>query len=219
MKCDPILGKKIHEHLVALKLETPMIKTEYSSIEKKSIIEESVTNIMNVLGLDLSNDSMANTPKRIAKMYVDEVMYGLEYEKFPRIMTFENSFHDAGMVVERNIQVKSLCSHHLVPTIGQATIGYIPDQKVIGLSKLNRIVDFFARRPQEQERFGVQLKETLKYILETPNVAVYIKAKHYCVSWRGVEDDTSEFVTANLSGIFLSDSIVRNEFYSVASMK
>jgi GTP cyclohydrolase I len=131
-------------------------------------------------------------------------------------MTFENSFHDAGMVVEKNIAVKSLCSHHLVPTIGKATIAYIPGTKVIGLSKLNRIVDFFARRPQEQERYGMQLWAALTYILETEDVAVYVDAKHYCVSWRGVKDDESSFVTSKLGGSFMTSSDVRKEFYDIA---
>jgi GTP cyclohydrolase IA len=219
MANDPKLGQEIHQHLLKMGLETPMrdfYTTDISKETQKEVIEKAMLDVMKVLRLDYTNDSMADTPKRIAKMYVDEVMYGLDYNNFPKIMTFENSFHDAGMVVEKNIAVKSLCSHHLVPTIGKATIAYIPGTKVIGLSKLNRIVDFFARRPQEQERYGMQLWAALTYILETEDVAVYVDAKHYCVSWRGVKDDESSFVTSKLGGGFMTKPELRQEFYNIA---
>ncbi len=215
-KCDPILGEQIKKYLLYLGLETPMIESKYTEDEKVEKIKEHYLDIMKILGLDYTNDSMVDTPKRIAKLMVKETMYGLNYNYFPKIMTFENSFHDAGMVVEKGIKVNSLCSHHFVPTIGHAVIAYIPNKKILGLSKLNRCVDFFARRPQEQERFTMQLHATLNYILDTDDVAVYVDAKHLCVSWRGALDPDSKFVTAKLSGSFMNNSLLRNEFYSIA---
>lgn len=219
MKTDKELGLKVHQHLVTLGLETPMDIDAYaktSQDEKIKKIQSNVLEIMKTLGLDHTNDSMLDTPKRIAKMYVQEVFSGLDYENFPKIMTFENSFNNAGMVVERGITVNSACSHHFVPTIGTAIIGYIPKDKVIGLSKLQRVTNFFARRPQEQERFSEQLYAALSYLLDTENVAVYVKAKHYCVSWRGVQDPDSEFITSKLGGEFMSSPILRSEFMSLA---
>ena len=217
---NPELGKKVHEHLISLGLETPMTcytgLSDLSTSDKKHKIESYMSDIMKILGLDISNDSMIDTPKRIAKMYLDEVFYGLNYDHFPKMMTFENSFKNAGMVVEKGIQVNSACSHHFVPTIGTAVIGYIPKDKVIGLSKLNRITNFFARRPQEQERFTMQIHATICYLLETDDVAVYIDASHYCVKWRGVQDHNASMVCSKISAAFLSDNALRQEFYSLA---
>lgn len=218
MNTDPELGKAVEAELIRAGLETPRRNVYHglNNDSKKQAIASAFLDVMKVMELDYTDDSLKDTPKRIAKMYVDEVMYGLNYDNFPKIMTFENSFHDAGMVVEKNIRVNSMCSHHFVPTIGTATIGYIPKNKVIGLSKLNRVIDFFARRPQEQERFVMQVHAVIKFLLDTNDVAVYIDAKHYCVSWRGVKDEDSSFVTSKLSGAFLDDSVVRSEFYNIA---
>jgi GTP cyclohydrolase I len=216
MSYDSELGWKVHEHLMSLGLETPTIPNALTDHDKKVIIEQNVKEIMVALGLDATNDSLRDTPRRIAKMYVDEVFKGLNYEHFPKIMTFENSFKNAGMVVEKGIKVNSACSHHFVPTIGTAVVGYIPNSKVLGLSKINRVVDFFARRPQEQERYGMQVLETLKFILGSNDVAVYIDASHYCVKWRGVENDDATMVVSCLSGEFMNNPTVRQEFYSLA---
>lgn len=216
MSYDAELGWKVHKHLMGLGLETPTIPNSLTPHDKKIIIEQNVKEIMIALGLDFTNDSLKDTPRRIAKMYVDEVFRGLNYDNFPKIMTFENAFKNAGMVVEKGIKVNSACSHHFVPTIGTAVVGYIPNDKVLGLSKINRVVDFFARRPQEQERYGMQVLETLKFILGSDDVAVYIDASHYCVKWRGVENDDATMVVSCLSGEFMNNPTVRQEFYSLA---
>ena len=219
MSNDTKLGLQVHEHLVSIGLETPSDFTQATNgdaAHKREVIEKNFIEIMTVLGLDITNDSMVDTPKRIAKMYVDEVFCGLDYKNFPKIMSFENSFQNAGLVVERNIKVNSACSHHFVPTIGVATIGYIPNKRVIGLSKLQRVTNFFSRRPQEQERFGMQLLEVMKYLLDTEDVAVIVKAKHYCVAWRGVQDPESEFITSHISGSFRESPELRSEFFQIA---
>lgn len=222
-KYDPALGLKVHKHLVNLGLEHPHTswphKDQYAQGDmhadtaRKLVIEHHMTEICKIMGMDLNNDSTRDTPKRIAKMYVEETMCGLDYTKFPALMTFENAFRNSGMVIERGIKINSMCSHHLVPTIGIAHVGYVPDQKVAGLSKLNRICEFFSRRPQEQERLCMQIQATLAYLLETDNVAVYIDATHYCVKWRGVETDGASMITAKLGGGFMDDPALRSEFY------
>jgi GTP cyclohydrolase I len=149
-------------------------------------------------------------------MWVSEVMSGLNYDNFPRIMTFENKFEAAGMVVEKDVQSMSLCSHHLVTIDGSATVAYIPNEKVIGLSKINRVVEFFSRRPQEAERLTLQIFYALEYILGTSDIAVMIEAEHLCVSSRGVEDTSASTVTSKLGGGFKTDSAARAEFFQLA---
>lgn len=170
---------------------------------------------MEALDLDLNDDSLIETPRRVAKMYVDEIFYGLDYELFPKCTTVDNKMQYDSMVVERNINVQSNCEHHFVVIDGSCHIGYIPKDKVLGLSKLNRIVQFFSKRPQIQERLTEQIYHALCYILGTDDVAVVIEASHYCVKSRGIQDVNSDTVTSRIGGTFLNDSIVRKEFFDI----
>ena len=215
-KCDPELGRKIHEHLVKMGVETPQVENNLSRTDKIEIIESKFRDIMQALGLDLSDDSLEETPKRVAKMYVNEVFWGLDYDAFPKCTTVDNKMHYNEMVIERNIIVMSNCEHHFVQIDGLATVAYVPKKKVLGLSKINRIVEYFAKRPQIQERLTEQVFHALTYILETEDVAVMIDAKHYCVAARGVEDTGSSTVTCKLGGGFKTDPAARAEFLSIA---
>ncbi|NDG80080.1 MAG: GTP cyclohydrolase I FolE, partial [Synechococcaceae bacterium WB8_1B_057] len=162
---------------------------------KIEVIEQLFTQIMQALNLDLSDDSLAETPKRVAKMYVNEIFWGLDWEAFPKCTTVENKMKYDEMVIERNINVQSNCEHHFVVIDGVATVAYIPKDKVLGLSKINRIVEYFSKRPQIQERLTEQVFHALSYILDTANIAVVIDAQHYCVKSRGVEDVGSSTTT------------------------
>lgn len=215
-KCAPELGRKIHEHLVKMGVETPQVENNLSRTDKIEIIEAKFRDIMQALGLDLSDDSLEETPKRVAKMYVSEIFWGLDYDAFPKCTTVDNKMHYNEMVVERNIIVMSNCEHHFVQIDGLATVAYVPKKKVLGLSKINRIVEYFAKRPQIQERLTEQVFHALTYILETDDVAVMIDAKHYCVASRGVEDTGSSTVTCKLGGGFKTDAAARAEFLSIA---
>ena len=217
-KCDPELGLLVHEHLVKVGVETP-IKETGQLIDRKGkieVIEVLFTNIMKTLGLDLTDDSLIETPKRVAKMYVNEIFWGLDYEAFPKCTTVDNKMKYNEMVCERNINVQSNCEHHFVVIDGLATVAYVPKDKVLGLSKINRIVEYFSKRPQIQERLTEQIFHTLQFILDTEDVAVMIDAQHYCVKSRGVEDTGSSTVTTRLGGGFKSDPAARNEFLSIA---
>ncbi|MDA7707160.1 GTP cyclohydrolase I FolE [Flavobacteriaceae bacterium] len=185
-------------------LETPMKKDAFklSDGEKKKKIAVLFEEIMDVLGLDLSDDSLKGTPERVAKMYIDEIFSGLNPKNKPKVALFDNKYQYNQMLVEKDITFYSNCEHHFVPIIGKAHISYISAGKVIGLSKLNRIVHYYAQRPQVQERLTNQIAEELKGILGTEDVAVIIDAKHLCVSSRGVKDDTSATVTAFYGGAF-----------------
>jgi GTP cyclohydrolase I len=216
-KCDPELGLAIHKHLVACGVETPVVKPKYDRVTQVELIEKSFTEIMNVLGLDLTDDSLAETPKRVAKMYVNEIFWGLDYEAFPKCTTVDNKMKYDEMVIERNVSVQSNCEHHLVVIDGLATVAYIPKDKVLGLSKINRIVEYFSKRPQIQERLTEQIFHALQYILDTSNVAVVVDAQHYCVRSRGVEDTGSSTVTSKLGGCFKTDPSVRNEFMNIVN--
>jgi GTP cyclohydrolase I len=187
-KTDPDLGRRVHEHLVNCGVETPQVEVNLDRKQKIDIIEGHMTEIMKTLGLDLTDDSLVETPKRVAKMYVNEIFWGLDYDAFPKCTTVENKMNYDEMVVERNVNVQSNCEHHLVVIDGVATVGYIPNNKVLGLSKINRIVEYFSKRPQIQERLTEQIYHALQYILETDNIAVVIDAQHYCVKSLGVED-------------------------------
>ncbi len=167
---------------------------------------------MEILGLDLRDDSLEKTPYRIAKMYVDEIFSGLDYENFPKITVIENKMHVDEMVKVKNITMTSTCEHHFVTIDGYAKVAYMPNSKIIGLSKINRIVKFFARRPQVQERLTRQILIALQTLLETENVAVSITATHYCVKARGVEDPTSATTTTALGGFFKKNPASRHEF-------
>lgn len=191
---------------------TPVVANNLSTDEKKKKIENLFTEIMNTLGLDLSDDSLQETPHRVAKMFVDEVFWGLQEENFPKITIVENKFDYDHAVVEVNIVTNSHCEHHFVPIIGKTHIAYVPNRKVIGLSKLNRIVDYFAKRPQIQERLTLQVHQALCEILETQDVAVVTDAMHSCVKTRGIKDVTSMTRTSKLSGVFKEDTSHRLEF-------
>jgi len=218
-KTDPELGQKVHQHLVAMGVETPMNPNYLDRKEKIDLIEKHMYQIMNTLGLDLSDDSLIETPKRVAKMYVNEIFWGLDYEAFPKCTTVDNKMKYNEMVVERNVNVQSNCEHHLVVIDGLATVAYVPNDKVLGLSKINRIVEYFSKRPQIQERLTEQIYHAMQFILETENVAVMIDAQHYCVKSRGVEDTGSSTVTSKLGGGFKTDPALRNEFLSIARSK
>ena len=179
--------------------------------EKIKIISRHFREIMHTLGLDLTDDSLKGTPGRVAKMYVKEIFKGLDPINKPKISLFENKYQYNEMLVEKNITFHSNCEHHFVPIVGKAHVAYISSGKVIGLSKINRIVQYFAQRPQVQERLTIQIANELKSILETEDVAIMIDANHMCVSSRGIKDQTSSTVTSEYGGVF-ADAEKRNEF-------
>ncbi|WP_324027879.1 GTP cyclohydrolase I FolE [Maribacter sp. BPC-D8] len=189
-------------------LETPMKPNAFkiSDDEKKDKIADLFSQIMDVMGLDLQDDSLKGTPNRVAKMYIDEIFSGLNPANKPKVALFDNKYQYNQMLVEKNITFYSNCEHHFVPIIGKAHIAYISSGKVIGLSKLNRIVQYYAKRPQVQERLTNQIAAELRQILETEDVAVIIDAKHLCVSSRGIKDDTSATVTSFYGGVFNTSS-------------
>lgn len=192
-----------NDHLFT-SLETPMVANAFtkSDAEKKEIIAFHFTEIMKALDLDLADDSLKGTPERVAKMYIEEIFSGLNPKNKPKMALFENKYQYNQMLVEKNITFYSNCEHHFVPIFGKAHVAYISSGKVIGLSKLNRIVQYYAKRPQVQERLTMQIAEDLKIALETEDVAVIIDAKHLCVSSRGVKDESSATVTTSFNGAF-----------------
>ena len=198
---------------IATSVDTPLRDDAFdlNDNEKIELIQDKFREIMEVLGLDLTDDSLKGTPYRVAKMYVKEIFSGLNPANKPDVKLFENKYQYNEMLVEKNITFYSNCEHHFVPIIGTAHVAYISNGKVIGLSKLNRIVQYFAKRPQVQERLTMQIASELKQILQTEDVAVLIVAKHLCVSSRGIEDVNSSTVTAEYSGAF-KDMEKRNEF-------
>jgi GTP cyclohydrolase I len=189
-------------------LQTPMKADAFkiSDQEKKEKIASLFEQIMDVMGLDLNDDSLRGTPKRVAKMYIDEIFSGLNPANKPKVALFDNKYQYNQMLVEKNITFYSNCEHHFVPIIGKAHVAYISSGKVIGLSKINRIVQYYAKRPQVQERLTNQIATELKSILKTDDVAVIIDAKHLCVSSRGVEDDSSSTTTSYFGGKFENQS-------------
>ena len=207
-------AEQVRQALVEHGLETPMIPSALTPEEKLARITSSFTDIVNTLGLDLRDDSLADTPKRIAKMYVNEIFSGLDYSRFPKISVIENKMQVDEMVCIDDIELVSTCEHHFVTIDGMARVAYIPSTKIIGLSKINRIVRFFAQRPQVQERLTQQILVALQTLLETDDVAVTINAVHYCVKSRGVMDSNSATRTTALGGAFKSDGNTRAEFIS-----
>jgi GTP cyclohydrolase I len=193
---------------------TPSPATE-STLPLESQIDRIASNfsdILSILGMDLSDDSIKETPRRIAKMYVEEMFRGLRKSSFPKITTIENKMAVDEMVIVKGIKVNSVCEHHFQTIFGLATIAYIPKKKILGLSKFNRLVDFFCRRPQVQERLTKQISDCLTHVLETDDVAVLIDAKHFCVISRGIQDVSSSTVTTDLRGRFRDDPSCRSEF-------
>lgn len=203
----------IGDNHVATSIDTPMRDDAFdlSDEDKMKIIEDHFEKIMQTMGMDLTDDSLRGTPHRVAKMFIKEIFQGLNPANMPKISVFDNKFKYEEMLVERDISLNSTCEHHFLPIIGKAHVAYVSSGKVIGLSKINRIVDHFARRPQVQERLTVQIAEELKKVLNTEDVAVVIDAKHLCVSSRGIQDESSSTVTASYSGKF-KDPKTREEF-------
>jgi len=205
-------AKLVKSALAQKGIETPLRPNDISREEKKERIEYHMREILALLELDLSDDSLEETPHRIAKMYVDEVFSGLDYANFPKITVIDNKMACSEMVRVKDITVTSTCEHHLVTIDGRAAVAYIPRSKIIGLSKINRIVRFFAQRPQVQERMTQQILVALQALLETDDVAITMDAVHYCVKSRGVMDATSETTTTALGGIFKTNPATRHEF-------
>lgn len=210
IESEEILNGYSHEEIgddhLYTGLETPMKQNAFamSDDEKKESIAQLFAQIMDVMGLDLNDDSLRGTPQRVAKMYIDEIFSGLNPENKPKVALFDNKYQYNQMLVEKDITFYSNCEHHFVPIIGKAHVAYISSGKVIGLSKLNRIVQYYAKRPQVQERLTNQIAIELQNILDTQDVAVIIDAKHLCVSSRGVKDNTSATVTSFYGGAFKS---------------
>ncbi|MEP2937764.1 MAG: GTP cyclohydrolase I FolE [Gilvibacter sp.] len=193
--------------------ETPLRADAFdlSDIEKIKIIKGHVSEIMNTLGLDLTDDSLKGTPTRVAKMFVNEIFGGLHPDRKPSASTFDNKYKYGEILVEKNITVYSTCEHHLLPIVGKAHVAYISNGTVVGLSKMNRIVDYYAKRPQVQERLTMQIVQELQEVLGTKDVACVIDAKHLCVNSRGIRDIDSSTVTSEFGGKF-KDAAVRREF-------
>ena len=210
---------EIGDEHISTSYDTPLREDAFdlSDGEKMDIIEGHFREIMLTLGLDLNDDSLKGTPRRVAKMYIQEIFSGLNPENLPTLALFDNKYRYHEMLVEKNITFYSNCEHHFVPIIGKAHVAYISHGKVIGLSKINRIVQYFAKRPQVQERLTVQIGNFLQEMLETSDVAVLIDATHLCVSSRGIQDQSSSTVTSYFSGVFKSEA-KRLEFFRQVEM-
>lgn len=210
---EDILIDAIGDEHVGTSYETPLREDAFllDDDTKIEMIEKHFKGIMEIMGLDLSDDSLKGTPKRVAKMYIKEIFSGLNPANKPDMKLFDNKYQYNQMLVEKDITLYSNCEHHFVPIIGKAHVAYISSGKVIGLSKLNRIVQYYAQRPQVQERLNIQIANELKKVLDTEDVAVVIEASHLCVSSRGIKDTQSSTVTAEYGGKFL-DLNTRNEF-------
>ena len=215
---EDILIDAIGDEHVGTSYDTPLREDAFVLDDKTKIemIEKHFKSIMEIMGLDLTDDSLKGTPKRVAKMYIKEIFSGLNPANKPDIKLFDNKYQYNQMLVEKNITLYSNCEHHFVPIIGKAHIAYISSGKVIGLSKLNRLVEYFSKRPQVQERLNIQIANELKQILDTEDVAVVIEATHLCVSSRGIKDTQSATVTAEYGGKFL-EADTRNEFLKFIS--
>lgn len=183
-------------------IETPMHDHAFdlSDEEKIEQISTHFQSIMEILGLDLEDDSLKDTPNRVAKMYVEEIFCGLNPKNKPTVSVFDNTYQYEDVLIEKDILVQSCCEHHFLPFTGKAHVAYIPTDKVVGLSKINRVVDYYSRRPQVQERLTLQIADELKKVLKTDDVAVYIESKHMCVAMRGIKDDSSTTITSTFHG-------------------
>lgn len=211
---------ELGDNHIATSAETPLRKDAFvlTDDEKIASIKKDVENILNTLGMDLDDDSLKGTPNRVAKMFVKEIFGGLNPAKKPSASTFDNKYKYNEMLVEKNIVVYSTCEHHLLPIVGRAHVAYISKGTVVGLSKMNRIVDYFAKRPQVQERLNMQIVEELKKVLGTEDVACVIDAKHLCVNSRGIKDIESSTVTAEFGGKFKEEN-VRKEFLNYINLE
>ena len=219
--CDKHLHDEMGDDHMSANLETPLRADafELSAEEKVEKIEADFRKIMETLGLDLTDDSLKGTPKRVAKMFVKEIFGGLLPERKPGMSTFENKYNYNQMLVEKDIVVYSTCEHHFLPIVGRAHVGYISKGKVIGLSKMNRIVEYYAKRPQVQERLTMQIVKAMQDALGTDDVACIIDAKHLCVNSRGIKDIESSTVTAEYGGAFKENEQLRKEFIAYIGMK
>ncbi|NJB37417.1 GTP cyclohydrolase I FolE [Croceivirga sp. JEA036] len=206
----------IGDNHIGFSVDTPMIPGAFDKTDDQKIaaIQHHFGKIMEELGLDLTDDSLSGTPYRFAKMYVKELFYGLNPANKPKLSVFENKYGYSKLLVEQNITIDSSCEHHFLPITGHAHIGYVPKDKVIGLSKINRLVDYYAHRPQVQERLSMQLLKDLQSILDTEDVIVMIAAKHLCVSSRGIKDKDSFTTTLEYGGCFKEDR-KREEFLGI----
>ncbi|MCR5084875.1 MAG: GTP cyclohydrolase I FolE [Succinivibrionaceae bacterium] len=202
----------VREALVKRGIETPWRENHLGADERRAAIASHLREVMGILGLDLGDDSLRETPDRIARMYVDEIFSGLDYRNFPKITLIENKMRVDEMIKVSDITVTSTCEHHFVVIDGTAKVAYMPQDRIIGLSKINRIVQFFAHRPQVQERLTQQIMVALQALLGTVNVAVSITAVHYCVKSRGIKDQTSATTTTALGGYFKHNQSSRHEF-------
>ncbi len=215
MKIDKALEaiEALGDNHVATSATTPLREDAFklSDKEKIALIKEDVKHIMETLGLDLTDDSLKGTPQRVAKMFVNEIFSGLHPQRKPDASTFDNHYKYGEMLVEKNITVYSTCEHHLLPIVGRAHVAYISNGTVVGLSKMNRIVDYYAKRPQVQERLTMQIVQDLQVVLGTKDVACVIDAKHLCVNSRGIRDIESSTVTSEFGGKFKEEA-VRREF-------
>ena len=210
---------EIGDNHIATSTQNPLRKDAFliSDEEKIELIKKDVENILTTLGIDLTDDSLKGTPNRVAKMFVNEIFGGLNPNKKPKASTFENSYKYGEMLVEKNITLYSTCEHHLLPIIGRAHVAYISNGKVIGLSKMNRIVEYYAKRPQVQERLTMQIVQELQIALGTEDVACVIDAKHLCVNSRGIKDIESSTVTSEFGGKFKTEQ-ARREFLNYIQM-
>lgn len=217
---DAVIDAMGEQHIGSIKNGTPMRDGAFdlSDDEKIERISEHFAEIMNIIGLDLTDDSLQGTPRRVAKMYIKEIFSGLNPKNKPAVTLFENKYQYRNMLVEKGIPVQSYCEHHFQSITGRAHVAYIPNGKVVGLSKLNRIVDYYARRPQVQERLTIQIAEELRNVLNTDDIAVYLDAKHMCVEARGIQHNGCSTVTTEYSGKFLKEQ-VRMEFLHAISQK
>ena len=213
---DEELFDLIGDHHQMTSAETPLRADAFKKSDKEKIetIENHFYHIMQEMGLDMSDDSLRGTPHRVAKMFIQEIFSGLNPDNKPKLSVFENSYHYDKMLVEADISFNSTCEHHFLPIIGKAHIGYVSSGKVIGLSKLNRIVDYYSRRPQVQERLIMQIFNELKSVLKTDSVIVVMEAKHLCVSSRGIKDESSFTSTIQYGGIF-NEKENRNDFFNM----
>ena len=212
-KVEPEITSEFEDDHLSGTLETPLRDDAFaiSDDEKIDRIQDNVTDILLTLGMDLTDDSLRGTPKRVAKMFVKELFGGLHPDRRPSLSTFENKYKYNEMLVEKNITLYSTCEHHLLPIVGKAHVAYISNGSVVGLSKMNRIVDYYAKRPQVQERLNRQIVKELQQVLNTDNVACVIDAKHLCVNSRGIRDISSSTVTGEFGGVFQEESR-KNEF-------
>ncbi len=202
---DPALGNKVAEHLEKLGIDNPV-----NGNINNNLVQQSIATLLTGLGIPLDDESIAKTPERVARFFINELFYGLDYNNFPKMTFNHNKYGYSEPVIAKNISFKSTCEHHLVTISGEAFVAYIPRDQVVGLSKLNRVVDFFARRPQVQERATLQIFRALQFLLGTEDVAVLIKATHHCITMRGVSDHNVENITYQFGGQFTSPEMKRS---------